>query len=56
MFDADGVARLVRADRDGCSDAAYTIFAVVCIRCGAGFIWIRVFVTIQIDRLKAEGC
>ncbi len=39
MFDADGVARLVRADREGRSDAAYTIFAVVCIE-----LWRRMFI------------
>ena len=38
LFDADGVARLVRADRDGRIDAAYTIFAVVCIEA-----WCRMF-------------
>jgi asparagine synthase (glutamine-hydrolysing) len=38
LFDADGVARLVRADRDGRSDEAYTIFAVVCIE-----VWCRMF-------------
>jgi asparagine synthase (glutamine-hydrolysing) len=31
LFDTDEVARLVRADREGRIDAAYTIFAVVCI-------------------------
>jgi asparagine synthase (glutamine-hydrolysing) len=39
LFDADGVARLVRADRDGRIDAAYTIVAVVCIA-----VWCRIFV------------
>ena len=38
LFDADGVARLVRADREGLIDAAYTIFAVVCIE-----LWCRIF-------------
>jgi predicted nucleic acid-binding protein len=38
LFDADGVARLVRADRGGRIDAAYTIFAVVCIE-----VWCRTF-------------
>ncbi len=38
LFDADGVARLVQADRDGRMDAAYTIFAVVCIE-----VWCRMF-------------
>ncbi len=37
LFDADGVARLVQADRDGRIDAAYTIFAVVCIE-----VWCRI--------------
>ncbi len=39
LFDADGVARLVRADREGRIDAAYTIFAVVCIE-----LWCRAFI------------
>jgi len=39
FFEADGVARLVRADRDGRRDAAYTIFAVVCIE-----VWCRTFI------------
>jgi asparagine synthase (glutamine-hydrolysing) len=39
LFDADGVARLVRADRDGRVDAAYMIFAVVCIE-----VWCRMFI------------
>ena len=36
---AAGVARLVRADRDGRSDASYTIFAAVCIE-----VWCRMFI------------
>jgi asparagine synthase (glutamine-hydrolysing) len=39
LFDADGVARLVRADREGLIDAAYTILAVVCIE-----LWCRKFI------------
>jgi asparagine synthase (glutamine-hydrolysing) len=39
LFDADGVALLVRADRDGRIDAAYTIFAGVCIE-----VWCRMFI------------
>ena len=39
LFDADGVARLVQADREGRIDAAYTIFAVVCIE-----VWCRMFI------------
>jgi hypothetical protein len=38
LFGADGVARLVQADRDGRMDAAYTIFAVVCVE-----VWCRIF-------------
>ncbi|HWQ70588.1 MAG TPA: hypothetical protein VN494_11680 [Patescibacteria group bacterium] len=39
LLDVDGVARLVRADREGHIDAAYTIFAVVCIE-----VWCRTFI------------
>ena len=39
LFDADGVARLVQADREGHIDAAYTILAVVCSE-----VWCRKFI------------
>ena len=50
MFDADGVARLVQADREGRIDAAYTIFAVVCIE-----VWCRMFID-GIPRTASIAC
>jgi asparagine synthase (glutamine-hydrolysing) len=51
LFDADGVARLVRADREGRIDAAYTIFAVVCIE-----VWCRTFIGESRNILGSSGC
>lgn len=38
LFDPDAVARMVRMDREGKIDAAYTIFALLCIE-----LWCRIF-------------
>jgi asparagine synthase (glutamine-hydrolysing) len=47
LFDPDGVRELVRLDRERRVDAAYTIFALICIE-----IWCRMFV----DRATPEAC
>ncbi|MDA8109071.1 MAG: asparagine synthase (glutamine-hydrolyzing) [Betaproteobacteria bacterium] len=39
LFDADAVQSLVRSDREGRVDAAYTIFAILCME-----LWCRTFV------------
>ena len=51
LFDAYGVARLVQADREGRIDAAYTIFAVVCIE-----LWCRMFIGESRNILGSSGC
>ena len=54
LFDPAGVARLVRDDRDGRVDAAYTIFSLLCIE-----LWCRMFldpaVPTPIDRRGASS-
>ncbi|MGX1308049.1 asparagine synthase (glutamine-hydrolyzing) [Amorphus suaedae] len=48
IFDADAVARLVARDHAGRIDAAYTIFALVCIE-----LWCRIFLDQSPPQLQA---